>query len=38
MIHKLNLENILFLDIETIPETQHFSDLEKSKQEITIST
>lgn len=34
MIHKLNLENILFLDIETIPETQHFSDLEKSKQEL----
>lgn len=34
MIHKLNLENILFLDIETIPEIQHFSDLEKSKQEL----
>ena len=34
MISKLNLENILFLDIETIPETQHFSDLEKSKQEL----
>ena len=32
MISKLNLENILFLDIETVPETQHFSDLDKSKQ------
>jgi len=28
MISKLNLENILFLDIETVPEVQHFSDLE----------
>ena len=34
MISKLNLENILFLDIETIPEMQYFSDLEKSKQEL----
>ena len=34
MINKLNLENILFLDIETIPEMQCFSDLEKSKQEL----
>ncbi len=32
MISKLNLENILFLDIETVPETQHFSDLDKTKQ------
>lgn len=32
MINKLNLENILFLDIETVPETQHFSDLDKTKQ------
>ncbi|WP_370477486.1 3'-5' exonuclease [Tamlana flava] len=28
MISKLNLENILFLDIETVPETQYFSDLD----------
>lgn len=32
MISKLNLENILFLDIETVPETQHFSDLDTTKQ------
>lgn len=34
MISKLNLENILFLDIETVPETQHFSDLDKIKQDL----
>lgn len=28
MISKLNLENILFLDIETVPETQYYSDLD----------
>ena len=32
MISKLNLEDILFLDIETVPETQHFSDLDETKQ------
>jgi uncharacterized protein YprB with RNaseH-like and TPR domain len=32
MISKLNLENILFLDIETVPEVQHFSDLDNEKQ------
>ncbi|MDO6759810.1 3'-5' exonuclease [Tamlana sp. 2_MG-2023] len=32
MIKKLNLENILFLDIETVPEVQHFSDLDETKQ------
>ena len=32
MISKLNLENILFLDIETVPETQYFSDLDDIKQ------
>ncbi|MBD0831358.1 3'-5' exonuclease [Aestuariibaculum sediminum] len=32
MISKINLENILFLDIETVPETQHFSDLDETKQ------
>jgi len=34
MITKLNLENILFLDIETVPETQHFSELDTTKQEL----
>lgn len=32
MINKLNLENILFLDIETVPEFQHFSDLDEENQ------
>ena len=32
MINKLNLENILFLDIETVPETQHFYELDHTKQ------
>ena len=32
MISKLNLENILFLDIETVPEVQQFSDLDETKQ------
>ena len=34
MISKLNLENILFLDIETVPETESFSDLDTTKQEL----
>ncbi len=34
MISKLNLENILFLDIETVPETENFSDLDTTKQEL----
>ena len=32
MIEKLRLENILFLDIETVPEIENFNDLEKEKQ------
>ena len=32
MINKLHLENILFLDIETVPEVQYFSELDKTKQ------
>ena len=32
MISKLHLENILFLDIETVPEVQYFSELDKTKQ------
>ena len=32
MIQNLNLENILFLDIETVPERQDFSELDETKQ------
>ncbi|WP_299521944.1 3'-5' exonuclease [uncultured Lutibacter sp.] len=31
---KINFENILFLDIETVPETENFSDLPEYKQEL----
>jgi len=34
MISKLNLENILFLDIETVPETEHYSSLDPVKQDL----
>jgi len=34
MLNKLNLENILFLDIETVPEVQNFSELSIEKQEL----
>lgn len=34
MISKLNLENILFLDIETVPEVQYFSELDETKQQL----
>ncbi|MEM6515567.1 MAG: 3'-5' exonuclease [Bacteroidota bacterium] len=34
MLKKLNLENILFLDIETVPETAEFSGLNETKQEL----
>jgi len=34
MIAKLNLENILFLDIETVPETEHFKELDATKQQL----
>lgn len=34
MINKLNLENILFLDIETVPEERDFKDLSPVKQEL----
>ncbi|WP_411766066.1 3'-5' exonuclease [Winogradskyella sp. A3E31] len=34
MISKLNLEHILFLDIETVPEVEHFSELEEAKQDL----
>jgi len=32
MLSKLSLENILFLDIETVPETAKYSDLDQKKQ------
>ncbi len=32
MISRLHLENILFLDIETVPEVPYFSDLDETKQ------
>jgi len=34
MISKLPLENILFLDIETVPELAHFHELDEEKQEL----
>jgi len=34
MLHKINLEHILFLDIETVPEKEHFQDLNDTKQEL----
>lgn len=34
MLYRLDLTNILFLDIETIPENQHFSDLSEEKRSL----
>ncbi|WBX73727.1 3'-5' exonuclease [Tenacibaculum pacificus] len=34
MLHKIELENILFLDIETVPEKEFFSDLSEEKQKL----
>jgi predicted PolB exonuclease-like 3'-5' exonuclease len=34
MLNKIKLENILFLDIETVPEAAVFSELSKEKQEL----
>ena len=34
MIHKLNLENILFLDIETVPEEKTFKDLSEERKKL----
>lgn len=34
MIHKINLEHILFLDIETVPEEKNFNQLDDSKKEL----
>lgn len=32
MLHKLNLENILFLDIETVPEFRDYSEMDEEKK------
>ena len=32
MLYKLNLEHILFLDIETVPQKPSFSDLDENSQ------
>ncbi len=34
MITKINLEHILFLDIETVPETEFYSELSDAKKEL----
>lgn len=34
MIEKINLNNILFFDIETVPETENFSDLDVEMKEL----
>jgi uncharacterized protein YprB with RNaseH-like and TPR domain len=34
MLQKINLENILFLDIETVPEKENFEDLDNAKKEL----
>ncbi|SFW28406.1 hypothetical protein SAMN02927921_00911 [Sinomicrobium oceani] len=34
MLHKIPLENILFLDIETVPEKEHFEELSEAQQEL----
>ena len=34
MLHAITLENLLFLDIETVPELENFSDLDQDFQEL----
>ncbi len=34
MLHKINLEHILFLDIETVPQEKNFDQLDITKQEL----
>ncbi|MFS4455208.1 3'-5' exonuclease [Maribacter sp. 2304DJ31-5] len=34
MLYKINLEHILFLDIETVPETEKFQELDDAKQDL----
>lgn len=34
MLDRINLEHVLFLDIETVPETEHFNQLTEEKQNL----
>jgi len=34
MIEKINLNNILFFDIETVPETENFGELDNEMKEL----
>lgn len=34
MLHKINLQNILFLDIETVPQNENYQQLSASEQEL----
>jgi uncharacterized protein YprB with RNaseH-like and TPR domain len=34
MLDRINLEHILFLDIETVPESEHFNELDDEKKEL----
>ena len=36
MLHKIHLENILFLDIETVPEQEKFENLSETKQKLFV--
>jgi predicted PolB exonuclease-like 3'-5' exonuclease len=34
MLNKLDLREVLFLDIETVPQAEHFNDLDETEQEL----
>ncbi|MFD0863046.1 3'-5' exonuclease [Sungkyunkwania multivorans] len=34
MLHKLSIEHVVFLDIETVPQYEHYSDLDETKKEL----
>lgn len=34
MLHRISLEDILFLDIETVPEVAHYNNLDEDKQKL----
>ena len=34
MIEKIRLDNILFLDIETVPEEEHFNSLDDEMKQL----
>lgn len=34
MLDRINVEHILFLDIETVPESEHFNELDEEKKEL----